>query len=145
MDEPLYRRVGRKIEERILSGAYRRGTTLPSESVLEREFGVSRVTVRQALSLLKHRGLLYSRSGLGTVVRAGGPAPSTMRMTGSLADLINYGAETDYSSRARWSSLRRSGSPRARPCFAFAAPGVARAPSASRSRRSGYRGTSVAC
>lgn len=96
MDEPLYRRLARKIEERIASGAYRRGATLPAESALEHEFGVSRVTVRQALGLLKHRGLLYSRSGLGTVVRADGPDPSSMRMTGSLTDLINYGAETDY-------------------------------------------------
>jgi DNA-binding GntR family transcriptional regulator len=96
VDEPLYRRLARKIEERIVTGAYRRGATLPAESALEHEFGVSRVTVRQALGLLKHRGLLYSRSGLGTVVRSDGPDPSSMRMTGSLTDLINYGAETDY-------------------------------------------------
>jgi GntR family transcriptional regulator len=101
VDEPLYRRLARKIEERILAKTYPRGTTLPTESALEREFGVSRVTVRQALGLLKHRGLLYSRSGLGTMVRSDGPDPSSMRMTGSLTDLINYGAETDYESLDR--------------------------------------------
>lgn len=95
-DGPLYRLVARKIEARIASGAYAPGAALPPEPALEREFGVSRITVRQALGLLKRRGLLYSRSGLGTLVRPTGPGPRAMRMTGSLTDLVNYGAETEY-------------------------------------------------
>ncbi len=95
-DGPLYRVVARKIEARIVSGAYAAGAALPPEPALEREFSVSRITIRQALGILKRRGLLYSRSGVGTLVRPSGPAPSAMRMTGSIADLVNYGSETEY-------------------------------------------------
>lgn len=95
-DGPLYRLVARRIETRIAAGEYRVGAALPPEPVLEREFRVSRITIRQALGLLKRRGLLYSRSGLGTLVREDGGSPHPVRMTGSLGDLICYGAETAY-------------------------------------------------
>lgn len=93
---PLYRLIARRIEARIAAGQYAVGAALPPEPALEREFNVSRITVRQALGLLKRRGLLYSRSGVGTLVRSPGPSPHAVRMTGSLTDLINYGAETEY-------------------------------------------------
>lgn len=93
---PLYRVIARRIETRISTGEYGPGTSLPTELELEREFGVSRITIRQALGLLKRRGLLYSRSGVGTLVRPDGPHPHSMRITGSLTDLRNYGAETEY-------------------------------------------------
>jgi GntR family transcriptional regulator len=38
---------------------------LPSEGDLSREFGVSRVTIRQALKLLETRGAIYSEQGRG--------------------------------------------------------------------------------
>lgn len=94
--EPLYRVIARRIETRISAGEYAPGASLPTELALEREFGVSRITIRQALGLLKRRGLLYSRSGVGTLVRPDGPYPHSMRITGSLLDLRNYGAETEY-------------------------------------------------
>jgi DNA-binding GntR family transcriptional regulator len=48
-----------------VNGAERR---LPSESALAREFAVSRETLREALALLRHDGLVYSRVGRGTFV-----------------------------------------------------------------------------
>ena len=41
---------------------------LPAETDLASEFGVSRVTVREALSSLERRGLILRRQGLGTFV-----------------------------------------------------------------------------
>src|SRR6478609_9086218 len=41
------------------------GSLLPSESDLSAEFGVSRVTVRRALELLRDEGLVESRQGFG--------------------------------------------------------------------------------
>lgn len=41
---------------------------LPAETELAAEFGVSRVTVREALSSLERRGLILRRQGLGTFV-----------------------------------------------------------------------------
>jgi len=94
---PLYRLVAANIEARIAAGTYPPGAALPPEPSLEKEFNVSRITIRQALGLLKRRGLLYSRSGVGTLVRPPGPNPHAVRITGSLMDLIAYGAETEYS------------------------------------------------
>jgi GntR family transcriptional regulator len=93
---PLYRVVARALEERIARHEYKPGASLPAEPALGQEFGVSRITVRQALALLKRQGLLYSKSGVGTLVRSDPSPPGRMRMTGSLVDLVNYGAETNY-------------------------------------------------
>ncbi|MDR3576097.1 MAG: GntR family transcriptional regulator [Anaerolineaceae bacterium] len=41
---------------------------LPSETDLAKEFAVSRVTVREALSSLERRGLVFRRHGVGTFV-----------------------------------------------------------------------------
>src|SRR5512142_1014301 len=70
MERPLYRSLATRLERRIAEGRYPIGSQLPPEPALEQEFGVSRITIRQALSMLKRRGLVASRSGIGTVVRA---------------------------------------------------------------------------
>jgi GntR family transcriptional regulator len=95
MQLPLYRIIADRIETRIAAGMYAPGKPLPSEAWLEDEFDVSRITIRQALGLLKRKGLLYSRSGTGTLVRIASPGAS-MRMTGSLNDLVYYATETHY-------------------------------------------------
>ena len=54
---------------RMLSeDAWSPGTKLPSEQQLGRELGVGRSTVREALRVLEHLGLVELRSGLGTYV-----------------------------------------------------------------------------
>lgn len=54
------------ILERIKSGVYRSGERFPSESELCSEFGVSRATVRTALSALAARGMLVRKPGIGS-------------------------------------------------------------------------------
>lgn len=56
------------LEERIRSGALKHGDQLPSETELEKEFGISRTVVREGLQALKSRGMLESRRGSGTYV-----------------------------------------------------------------------------
>jgi len=50
-------------------GVYRPGAQLPSGSQLAAEFGVSLMTLRQALSVLTEQGLVYAEQGKGTFVR----------------------------------------------------------------------------
>jgi GntR family transcriptional regulator len=97
MELPLYRAIADKIETRIAAGLYAPGEPLPAEACFESEFNVSRITIRQALGILKRKGLLYSRSGAGTLVRTA-TAGASMRMTGTLNDLVYYAAETHYRS-----------------------------------------------
>jgi len=101
MDRPLYRMLAAKLESRIAEGLYPVGSQLPPEPVLEEEFGVSRITIRQALSILKRRGLLVSKSGMGTVVRSGGTDSKSMTFSGSTRDLIYYAAGTRYTPLGR--------------------------------------------
>ena len=54
----------------ISSGRWPVGTRLPTESELAGEYGVSRVTLRQAVQALVHVGLLQTIQGSGTFVRA---------------------------------------------------------------------------
>ena len=100
-ERPLYRVVAEQIEARIVSSNCTPGTLLPTEAVLEREFDVSRITIRQALGLLKRRGILASRSGLGTFVRPGATNQKAMRFTGSLHEIVYYAAVTRYTSLGR--------------------------------------------
>jgi GntR family transcriptional regulator len=101
MERPLYRLLANRLEQRIQKGDYPIGTQLPAEPALEQEFGVSRITVRQALSILKRRGLLTSKSGMGTVVRSGGATAKSMTVSGSIRDLIYYAAGTHYTPLGR--------------------------------------------
>ena len=61
---PIYMQVAEILSDEIKS---QRGTyfALPSEGDLSREFGVSRVTIRQALKQLETRGAIYSEQGRG--------------------------------------------------------------------------------
>src|SRR5438093_1177931 len=60
--------VARQLLEKIDLGAFPRGGKLPTEAVLAQEFGVSRTVVREALSRLKHEGLVEPRQGSGVFV-----------------------------------------------------------------------------
>ncbi|MBD0707062.1 MULTISPECIES: GntR family transcriptional regulator [unclassified Streptomyces] len=70
---PLYRTLALRIQERIDSGAYPAGARLPSEPELSTEFGVNRLTVRQAVAELERAAAIEIRRGVGTFVRP--PAP----------------------------------------------------------------------
>ncbi|MFD7644530.1 GntR family transcriptional regulator [Kitasatospora sp. NPDC059795] len=69
---PLYRTLAHRLQERIDSGTYPAGARLPSEPELSAEFGVNRLTVRQAVAELERAAAVEIRRGVGTFVR--GPA-----------------------------------------------------------------------
>jgi DNA-binding GntR family transcriptional regulator len=54
----LYVRTAARIAERIVDGTYPPGGQLPGEAALAEEFGVSRLTLRHALVMLRDRGLV---------------------------------------------------------------------------------------
>ena len=65
---PLYSRVSSIIQNKILSGQYEPGDKLPTEDELVEYFGVSKITVRNALSLLEIDRLIIRVRGKGTFV-----------------------------------------------------------------------------
>jgi GntR family transcriptional regulator len=65
---PIYLQIANSVAERIRIGELRVGDRLPSERDLATELGVSRVTVRQALSTLRQQGLIDTQQGKGYFV-----------------------------------------------------------------------------
>jgi GntR family transcriptional repressor for pyruvate dehydrogenase complex len=66
--EKLSHSVVRQIEQLILRGILRPGERLPSERELSERLGVSRPSLREAVSELQDRGLLATRAGAGIYV-----------------------------------------------------------------------------
>lgn len=66
--QALYRQIAESIAAQIRAGDLQIGDRLPSERQLADELGVSRVTVRQALSLLEEQGLIERLPGIGSFV-----------------------------------------------------------------------------
>ena len=68
MPLPLHISISEKLRHQIDSGDYLPGEKLPSEHQLMDAFGVSRITVRQAVSNLVNQGLARSQQGKGVFV-----------------------------------------------------------------------------
>lgn len=67
---PLYLQIKEILKDRILHGEYAIHTIIPSEPQLEKEFRVSKITIRNAIKELVQEGYLEKRSGVGTKVIA---------------------------------------------------------------------------
>jgi GntR family transcriptional repressor for pyruvate dehydrogenase complex len=74
--QPLVREAGladrvvAHITAQLLDGTLPRGTKVPPERVLAEQFGVSRTVIREAVRTLVSKGLMETRGGSGTYVRA---------------------------------------------------------------------------
>lgn len=65
---PLYAQVADELRRRIEDGRWAEGTFVPAIERLMAEFGVSRVTIRDAIRRLSEEGLLSPQRGRGTLV-----------------------------------------------------------------------------
>ena len=71
--ERPYLRIAAAIRHRIATGALRPGDRVPSTRQVVREWGVAMATATRALAVLRDEGLVITRPGSGTVVRAPDP------------------------------------------------------------------------
>jgi GntR family transcriptional regulator len=71
---PLYFQIANVVQARIFAGSLRAGAPLGTEKQLAGEFGVSRITIRKAIDVLRADGLLRVERGRGTFV-ADSPRP----------------------------------------------------------------------
>lgn len=82
--------VFERMHRAIKSGAYKPDERLPTEHDLAIEFEVSRPVIREALKRLRDQGLIYSRRGAGSFVRALGlKEPLGFGQLENVADLLN--------------------------------------------------------
>ncbi len=66
--EPLYVQLMINIKNDIKNGIYKIGDQLPNEEILGETFGVSRITVRSAITQLVKEGVVVKKRGKGTYV-----------------------------------------------------------------------------
>lgn len=65
----LYLQVYNDLKDRIAAGVYQEGDRLPSDQELKEEFGVSIITIRKALDILKEEDTIQRIPGVGTFVK----------------------------------------------------------------------------
>lgn len=68
MKKKLYEVIQDDLLQKINLGIYKADDKLPSEAEIMKQFSVSRVTVRKALSELKKNKVVYSNTKNGTFV-----------------------------------------------------------------------------
>lgn len=68
MNKPLHMTIFDDIYTKIKSNYYRKGSLLPTESELQKIYGVSRSPVREALGKLKTEGFIVRKPGIGSIV-----------------------------------------------------------------------------
>ncbi|MET7616922.1 GntR family transcriptional regulator [Streptomyces sp. NPDC005408] len=83
----LYRWVADELRKEINDGEkYPPGAQLPTQDKLVRKYQVSRATVKQALDLLREKGLIESHQGRGTYVAEGEPGAPARTAPGGEGD-----------------------------------------------------------
>jgi GntR family transcriptional regulator len=87
--EQIYKNLRNKIETEEISG----GELFPSERELAERFGVSRMTVRQALNTLKNEGLIYHERGIGAFVSKRKLDVHTRNLVGFTEEMKERGLE----------------------------------------------------
>jgi GntR family transcriptional regulator len=78
---PLYLQLAAAIRQRIERGNLPEGSKVPTLKDLQTEFGVARVTVRQAMDRLEREGLISRHKGKGTFVKSNGAERHWLHLT----------------------------------------------------------------
>jgi DNA-binding GntR family transcriptional regulator len=85
---PLYHQLELALRAAIEDGRFKPGDQLPTEAVLQHEYGVSRVTVRTALKRLEEDGLISTHQGRGAFVTS--QSANNSRIVRNPANLLSF-------------------------------------------------------
>jgi GntR family transcriptional regulator len=92
-DKAMYQIIEADIKNRIASNELQIGDMIESENVLKEKYGVSRMTVRQALSNLVNEGYLYRHKGKGTFV-------NDLKLSKKIYGFIGFSEEMKLSNKS---------------------------------------------
>jgi len=90
---PLYYQLMQELRQRIEGGTWKPGDLIPSERELSETYGISRMTVRQALTELVNDGLLRRDQGRGTFVAKAKIRKQLSRLTSFTEDMRARGRQ----------------------------------------------------
>ncbi|MGA3214945.1 MAG: GntR family transcriptional regulator [Acidimicrobiales bacterium] len=88
---PLYMQVERSLRTRIVSGEWMPGQQIPTEDQLCSTYGVSRITVRQAVANLVAQGMIAVERGRGRFVRDSSVVARERSVTSFTTELLEMG------------------------------------------------------
>jgi GntR family transcriptional regulator len=103
--QPLYARLRDELRAGILDGRLQPHAKLPSESEMTAAYGVSRITVRQALGDLQKEGLIVRLQGKGAYVAQPRASQQLQRLEG-LAEALAGGGQQIHSKRLAMKTVR---------------------------------------
>jgi len=91
---PKYAQIADIFRQRIARGIWTQGLRLPANELLASEFGVSRVTIRQAVDLLVRDGIIEAQQGRGTFITGTVKQDRWLRVETTLSDLAEVYRDT---------------------------------------------------
>ena len=91
---PKYAQIADIFRQRIARGVWAKGLRLPANEDLAAEFGVSRVTIRQAVELLARDGVIEAQQGRGTFVTGTLKQDRWLKVETTLSDLAEVYRDT---------------------------------------------------
>ena len=91
---PKYAQIADIFRQRIARGIWTRGSRLPANKSLASEFGVSRVTIRQAVDLLVRDGIIEAQQGRGTFITGTVKQDRWLKVETTLSDLAEVYRDT---------------------------------------------------
>ena len=86
--QPLYVSVGNLLRAQIFSGEFQGGAQLPTIDELSEQYGVAKVTVREAVARLAEEGLVRRVQGKGTFVAPAIRKPRTIELQSNWDNLL---------------------------------------------------------
>src|SRR3989441_2479428 len=113
---PRYHRIAESLRDRIHAGRLTPGTRLDNQRQLAKSFGVTLMTLRQALEVLELENLIARRHGLGTFVAAPSIDYDILQLRRFAGDLSAQGEHvTTRLLGGRVARAHRPGAPALRP------------------------------
>jgi len=91
---PEYRKLYEILRKHIIDGVYKEGDILPSENDLCMTFGITRPTVRHALTALVNDGYIKKQQGKGSIVHALPKGIGILSIAGTTSALGSGNLET---------------------------------------------------
>src|SRR5262249_47280003 len=88
---PLYYQLAELLKEQVRSGEFKPGDQVRSERALGEQYGISRMTARQAISYLVREGVLVARHGFGTFVAEPKLTHDALHLLGFTEELMHRG------------------------------------------------------
>lgn len=92
---PAYQQIASSVTHRICEGEWQIGEKIPSEFELAAMYGVSRVTLRQAMAQLEQEGIIEKYQGKGVFVRSN-PRHFVQNLEFPTVDIQNHRPTLDF-------------------------------------------------